>query len=394
MVIPHFPQKAKPKTLKKTKITISLTHDEFVRFIFSILRFTIAFFRAYLPPETVEELDLEKIRPDDDLFTDDKTLRRYVSDVAFIVPLKDGDGVSQISIQLEHKSYSTNDYIVQLETYASLRHRQEYQLYKESKSSKRRNALSDKKIKTKYPLSRIISVLLYNGKSANPGVDELEKLYAPLPGAEKLSLNFKPIIVNLRTINIDEIPDDPECPELRIGLLALKLIFNRKPLENLATLLAKVQSQAQKFGTTQQATEFGLNLVRYFSEQVPSEEAPSLDILYKSFNEKVGEHPMKGGALAWYNYIIDQGKKEGMIVGEARGEARGVALGETRGKADGEILGKINSILLILKRKFTKTPKCVVNRLNRIQDGAVLDSLLISALDSATMDEFKSCLPD
>ena len=90
---------------------------------------------------------------------------------------------------------------------------------------------------------------------------------------------------------------------------------------------------------------------------------------------------MRGAALAWYNDLIARGKTEGIALGEARGEARGRALEKAQG------------IVTVLSRKFSRVPKTISQRLNQIQDLTVLDSLFISALDCASIEEFKSCLP-
>ena len=371
-------------TLPKRKAKLSITHDEFVRFIFSIRRFVIAFLKAFLPPETIENLNLDELKMGDCLFTDDKSLRRYVSDVALTVPLKGDNGVSHISIQIEHKSFSTNDYLIQLETYSSLRHRQEYTKFKIEQDTKKSGAKT-----VKYPLSRVIPFLLYNGKNPNPGIEELEQLYAPLPGVEGICLNIKPIVVNLRTINSDNIPDDSNCPELRIGLLALKLIFDKKPLESLETLLKKIEIEAQKFDSTEEALTFGQILIRYFSEKIPAQSKKSLDTIYHNFNENIGDNTMRGAALAWYNDLIAEGKAEGIAVGKAEG----IAAGKTEGKAEGIAVGIANKIITLLSRKYNRVPKAVSNRICQIRDITVLDSLFISALDCQSLEEFKECLP-
>ena len=370
--LPNLKKALKEDERKTKKLSFSLSHDEFVRFIFDTKRFAIAFLKAFLKPETLAKLDLENVQLGDNLLTDNKTYHRFLSDVSLIVPYLNKPKTTYICVQLEHKSFRADDYIIQLETYAALRHQLEYKKYKAY-----RKAGGKKK---KHPLSRVIPFLLYNGRSANAGVKAFNELYEPLPGLDDVCLDFKPIGVNLRTIDIENIPNDPDCPELRFGLLALKLIFNSDPLTTVESLLNQIAEQIQRFNTTEDAVLFGQNLIRYFSNHTPKEKQPELEMIYNNFNKKTGGNKMRGAALVWYNKLIAEGK------------AVGIAEGKAEGKAEGEVRGKADSIVAILTRKYSKVPREVEHRIRAIQDPVVLESLLISAMESPSMDEFERCL--
>jgi len=73
----------------KKKRPIPNPHDAFFRRIFGRPEVAAEFFRLYLPPEVVAELDLSKVKLEDASFVDVK-LREHFSDLLFRVGLKRG----------------------------------------------------------------------------------------------------------------------------------------------------------------------------------------------------------------------------------------------------------------------------------------------------------------
>jgi hypothetical protein len=78
--------------------------------------------------------------------------------------------------------------------------------------------------------------------------------------------------------------------------------------------------------------------------------------------------------------------------GEARGKAEGVAIGEARGEARGKAEGKAEAVLTVLRRKFKKVPKGIETEILAMSDPIALESLLVHAIDSSTLDEFATVL--
>lgn len=77
-------------------------HDVYVKILFGRIAVARSFFRCYLPPELVAELDLRSLTLDKESFVSEK-LREYFSDLVYRVQRKDG-GAAFLYLLLEHKS--------------------------------------------------------------------------------------------------------------------------------------------------------------------------------------------------------------------------------------------------------------------------------------------------
>ena len=62
------------------------------------------------------------------------------------------------------------------------------------------------------------------------------------------------------------------------------------------------------------------------------------------------------------------------------------------GKADGKVEGKAEDVIKVLRARVNRVPKWVVERVMRIRDIAVLDSLIVLAAQCNTIDEFTDAL--
>jgi hypothetical protein len=62
----------------------------------------------------------------------------------------------------------------------------------------------------------------------------------------------------------------------------------------------------------------------------------------------------------------------------------GIEIGEARG----ELEARVNDILVILRKKFTRVPSSIVKSLNQRTDAIALKSLLILAATCSSLDEF------
>jgi hypothetical protein len=70
--------------------------------------------------------------------------------------------------------------------------------------------------------------------------------------------------------------------------------------------------------------------------------------------------------------------------------------GEVKGRAEGKIEGKAegvrNSVLAVLRKKFTNVPQEIEMAIQQMNDPIALESLHSHALDSQTLDEFATAL--
>jgi predicted transposase/invertase (TIGR01784 family) len=85
-----------------------------------------------------------------------------------------------------------------------------------------------------------------------------------------------------------------------------------------------------------------------------------------------------------YHLSMNASKEEG----EARGEARGIVKGRAEGRAE----VARNSVLTVLRKRFTNIPDEMEQAIRQMNDPIALDSLLSLALDCRTLDEFATAL--
>jgi len=62
--------------------------------------------------------------------------------------------------------------------------------------------------------------------------------------------------------------------------------------------------------------------------------------------------------------------------------------GETKGRAEGRAVGKAEAVLTILRTKFSRVSKETEKAVRQMTDPIALDSLIVHATQSNTMDEF------
>jgi len=85
-------------------------------------------------------------------------------------------------------------------------------------------------------------------------------------------------------------------------------------------------------------------------------------------------------AAQWKGEYIQQG----VLIGEARGEARGISIGEARGESKGVRLALCD----LLESRFGMLPEAVSSSVNEITDTQKLLSLNRSALQTASLEAF------
>ncbi len=117
-------------------------HDAYFKSLFGRTSTARQFFRLYLPPEMVWELDLRTLELDKDSFVSER-LREYFSDLVYRVRRKDGNAAF-IHLLLEHKSTPDRWTALQLLGY-------QFELWERAKESGG-------------PLPLIVPVVLYHGQ--------------------------------------------------------------------------------------------------------------------------------------------------------------------------------------------------------------------------------------
>ena len=91
-------------------------------------------------------------------------------------------------------------------------------------------------------------------------------------------------------------------------------------------------------------------------------------------------------------YIRDEGRSEGIAIGEERGRSEGIAIGEERGRSEGITIGRTagssTAILTLLEQKGT-VPADLRERILSQKDGAVLKQWLLAAASAGDIENFR-----
>ena len=87
-------------------------------------------------------------------------------------------------------------------------------------------------------------------------------------------------------------------------------------------------------------------------------------------------------------YIRDEGRSEGIAIGEERGRSEGIAIGEERGRSEGIAIGSSTAILTILEQKGT-VPADLRERILSQKDEAVLKEWLLYAASAMDIENFR-----
>jgi hypothetical protein len=334
-----------------------LNHDDFFTGTFKQKRLAKAFLRIMLPSELLACLDLDGLTAEPRHITDE-LFKTLVADVIYRVPIKATDKYVDFFVIAEHKSFNDAWTIFQLWCYVFYIVRQEF---KKAKDAKQVNA--------GYQLPPVIAIILHHGRSRFTGKMELSELFVQLPGIEKYLPKLQAILVDLNTINDDDIPDDPNAPELKLVLMALKIVFRKDAGTKIKEILEELKS-------VDPVLQEAVRMVWFYFFANAEHMERDFNILYETIKKIVEVEPMPTMLEKWTAEAVAKGKAEGKAEGEAKGKAEA---------------GR-NMVLTVLRKKFKKVPKGIEKAVLGMSDPIALESLLEHALDSETMDEFATAL--
>ncbi|MDR3197590.1 MAG: Rpn family recombination-promoting nuclease/putative transposase [Planctomycetaceae bacterium] len=88
------------------------------------------------------------------------------------------------------------------------------------------------------------------------------------------------------------------------------------------------------------------------------------------------------------NAFKKEGKKEGRKEGRKEGKKEGRKEGIKKGKKEGQAEGIRNTILVILRKRFTNVPQEIETAIQQMNDPIALELLSSHALDCQTLDDF------
>ena len=328
-----------------------LSHDDFFTSTFQKKRLAKAFLRILLPDELVECLDLDGLTAEPRHITDE-LFKRLIADVIYRVPIKETDKHVDFFVITEHKSY--NDFLTIFQLWCYVLHviRQEFKAADDAGQ-----------VNADYRLPPVIAIILHHGESMFTGKTELSELFLPLPGIEKYLPKMQAILVDLNTLNDDEVPNDPDAPELKLVLMALKLVFRKDAGTKITEILeeSKIISDDPVFQDT-------VRMVWYYFVASARHMEHDYEILYDTIKTLVEVESMP----TMLYEALERGRAEG--------------------KAEGKAEAGRNAVLTVLRARFKKVPTEVEMAICSMTDSIALESWAATAATCATMDEFADML--
>ena len=343
-------------------------------------RLAIAFFKLILPEKLLKSLILDQLVVSTRVYLT-KELRKKYPDLIYTIPVRktpkeDGngdssddeiDGYLQITIILEHKSFNDRHAIIQILGYS----------LEEIRESIQKVSGSDY-VGKGLKISPILLIIFVHGDEKYTGYQELRDLFHHIDGMEDYLLNVKPIIFDLHEISYDDLPKDPDVPELEVGLALLKAAYDpevgmqaHKALEKLKPYIH--EEAYQKF------VQVALSYLASNSTYLDHDEVKSLSNMFYPIIER--RFTMSG--------LIQRTREEGIREGEMKGEKKGEKKGREEGRQEGRQEERITTILEYLQERFGDVSDEIIQKLEAIQDLDQLKSLFKTAIRCSSLWEFE-----
>ncbi|MDR0611815.1 MAG: Rpn family recombination-promoting nuclease/putative transposase, partial [Planctomycetaceae bacterium] len=299
-------------------------HDRFARKTLGNPLYASDFLKHYANPIIIQYVDLDKLVVAPTHYLSDK-LKEVILDVAFAAHLRDKRSGSEVLMFLEHKSKPSRFVPLQVGIHCFM------SLY---------FGWTSTKYSEMYQPAIPLMFLLYHG---NKDIDEelfFQDIFPKIP--EKLRPyvpQFKVFVINMKQFQYGNLPGKPETQ-------AIAESFKRATDGTFGNRLCRILERVKDANLSKQQTlDLTANITQYctWTNNLTSEEI--VQSIKKVFN---GSEGIKMATTIKKGII-----QEGIEIGEARGEARG------------ERKTRVNDILVILRKKFTRVPTSIVKSLNR-----------------------------
>ncbi len=237
--------------------------------------------------------------------------------------------------------------------------------------------IKDGTVRSRDKLPPIFPIVLYNGKKTWTAARDVADLLIPISGPLAA---YQP---RQKYFLIDEGRIPEEALTANEGLVALLLRLERvKTQEEMLPIVDALllRLHDRKYAALRRAFTVWISLVAQQAGIIGEDEAlSSLQEVRTMLMER---------AAQWKGEYIQQG----VLIGEARGEARGISIGEARGEARGISIGESKGIRLalfnLLESRFGTLPEAVSSSVNEITDTRKLLSLNRSALQTTSLEAF------
>jgi hypothetical protein len=318
-----------------------LDHDGFFTNTFQMKRLAKGFLRFTLPGELQKHLDLDGLTVEPTHLTDNVFKDRH-ADKIYRVPVKGTEHYVDFFVILDHKSFNDLWTVFQLWIYVTLVCQREYREVENAGSGY---------VPADYRLPPVIAIILHHGESRFTGKTELSELFQHLPGIEKYLPKLQAVLFDLSAIADDDVPEDPEAPELKLVLMALKIVFRKDANTTITAILEGLKS-----ASADPLLRDAVRMVWYYFATSAKHMDHDYNILYKTVNKIVEVESMPT--------MIEK------------------AVMEERAKM----------VMKALRKKFTNVSKGIEESVLAMSDPIALESLLEHVFDSNTLDEFATAL--
>ena len=168
-------------------------HDKFARKLLSDLNQARDILETYPPPETVEAIDLSKLKRKPPNFID-KEFGEHFADLLFSAPVRGGESESRVLVLPEHKSEIDQSVLLQLGTYLMLAWRREW------KDAGRPKV---------FRLSPPVLIVLYHGPKPWNGPRDFSEQVRMLPGMAHCVPHFGFTLIDLADTPVERIRGKP-----------------------------------------------------------------------------------------------------------------------------------------------------------------------------------------
>ena len=324
-----------------------LTHDGFFTNTFEMKRLAKGFLRVVLPDDLREHLDLDSLTIEPRHKTDD-VYRDRISDVTYRVPIKNTEHHVDFFVICEHKSFNDLWTIFQLWVYVYLVIQQEY-----------RKVADTGNVPADYRLPPVVAVILHHGESRFTGKTELSELFLKLPGIEKYLPKLQAVLVDLSATEDEDVPHDPEVPELKLVLTALKVVFRK----DVSTKITEILEELKPISDDPIIQDIIRTVWHYLVYSAAYTEQ-DYNILYEIINSIVEVETMPT--------MLEKRKAEW--------------------QTEAVVKERAEMILKTLRKRFGNVPQGIEESVRSMSDPIALESLLETALDSSTLEEFVDVL--
>ena len=354
------------------KAVLQVTHDAFFYYLFKMPALAIAFFRLILPKKLLNSLIIEQLEVSSRVYLT-SNLRKKYPDLIYTIPIRktpkgEGNGDSSedeiggylhITIILEHKSFNDRHVIIQILGYSLEEIRESI-----------KNASGSDYVSKDLLIPPILLIIFIHGDEKYTGKHELKEFFYHVEGMEDYLINVKPIIFDLHEISYDDLPKDPDVPELEVGLALLKAAYDpevgmqaHKALEKLKPYIH--EEAYQKF------VQVALSYLASNSTYLDRNEVKSLSNMFYPIIER--RFTMPG--------LIQRTREEGIQEGRKEGREEG--------REEGRQEERVTTILEYLQERFGDVSDEIIQRLEAIQDLDQLKSLFKTALRCSSLWEFE-----